>query len=114
MKKIITFVIVLFVSISAIGSANSLTEQKDNKFIGTFKGFTNAYEFQFTDEKGETIIMNEISDEVEIDLYEDENIGKKFEVTWEEEIIDLYDDEGEPTGETQKVKRITALKEVKK
>lgn len=112
MRTTILFIIALFASISVIGSTNDLAGKGENTFIGTYKGLTEDYEFKFVDEKGKVIILQEVREDIEINLYDEKTIDKKFKVTWEETIIELTDDEGETTGETQKTKTITALEDI--
>jgi hypothetical protein len=49
---------------------------------------------------------------VGVDLFDEATVGKKFEITWTELTVNILDDEGEPTGESALVKRITSIKPV--
>ncbi len=84
--------------------------EKEYIFIGTYNGLSKDIEFEFIDDKGKNYIFQEIGDEVTIDLFEEENIDKKFEITWINETREVVDAEGESTGETQKIKMIIWLK----
>lgn len=111
MKSIFSIIITLFVSFSAIG-ANNLT-LKGGETTATFKGFTEDGEFKFIDENKAVLLFSTISEEITIDLSDDEYTNKKFIITWEDATSDVYDDEGEPTGKTVAIKNITKLKVVK-
>lgn len=110
MKTVIFVAMAFCLSFNTISSAIASNSREDEKqFTGTFVGLSDDYEFMFKDENGKVIIFRETGEEVDIDLYDDEIIGKKFVVTWIEIVDDLYDDEGEPTGETETFNQIVSL-----
>lgn len=111
MKKTIAIVIVLFISLTAFAESNFIQQQKKS-VDATYVGVTEDDLYEFTTEEGKTMYFDQVSDNVEVDLYDDENLEKKFSITWEEEREELVDEEGEPTGEIQIIKTITALEEV--
>jgi hypothetical protein len=84
----------------------------DNKIIGTYTGLNDRFEFVFKTEQGSVLAFQEISDNVGVDLFDEATVGKKFEITWTELSVNILDDEGEPTGESAFVKRITSIKPV--
>jgi len=88
--------------------------QEQYKFTGSFVGLTDDYYFEFKDANNKSIIFNEIMNEIDVDLFEEEAVGKKFEIIWEEFTIEKTDSDGEPTGETLLGKRIIAMKGVGK
>ena len=112
MKATFAIVITLFVSLSAIGANKNLIQKSGNDMTATFIGITDNSEFKFKNGDKE-MLFQELGEEVDIDLSEDTYINKKFIITWEEASIDIYDDEGEPTGEKIKVNRILKLKVAK-
>lgn len=106
MKTIYTSALcVLFIVVSL--SFTSI--QKENKTIATFTGVTESDFYSFKDEKNIEILFYDIYEDVQIDLFDDENKGKKFTITWVEKQIDEYDDDGEETGDKITVKSITSL-----
>ncbi|MCI2229466.1 hypothetical protein MC378_09835 [Polaribacter sp. MSW13] len=108
MKTIYTVAFVLFISASL--SFTSKTVVKENTLTATFKEVTEEDYYKFIDNNKKEILFYDINEEIEISLYEDEFIGKKFSITWVEKEIEITDDEGELTGEKKKVKSITKLK----
>ncbi len=103
-----TFAILVFTLLSYA----NINAQDLHKFTGTFSGLSDDYYFNFKDADNKITVFNEIDNEVETDLFDEEAIGKKFEITWEDITIELTDENGEPTGETEKGKRIVAMKEM--
>lgn len=110
MKTIVFIIATLFSYIN--NDFSTITSQEEHKLTATFIGLTDDYYFEFKDTNGKTVIFNEISGEVEVNLFEDETIGKKFEITWEEFAMEETDDDGEPTGEKFSGKRIIAMSEI--
>lgn len=106
-STILTLILISFslVQVQAIGT----TEGKKQQVTATFKGTTDEGGYKFVDEKKQTITFEELSYDVDIDLYDDEHIGQKFVVTWEDAETEEYDDEGDPTGDMIKIKRIVGL-----
>lgn len=80
-----------------------------NTITATFIEITNDDFFKFIDTDKKEILFYDIIEEVEISLYDDENLNKKFTITWVEKEIELMDEEGDLTGEKKKVKSITSL-----
>ena len=109
MKYIVLSIIAILISVSVIGANNSSKLTDDKKVTATYKGTTDDNLFEFTNAKGQSIFFEEISDDEPINLYDDENIGLKFTITWIEEEVDVYDEEGELTGETKINKTIIKL-----
>lgn len=109
MKTILSLLVVAALFICAT-SNNSVTT---NKFKGTYDGLTENMDFSFTDEDGETMLFQEFDENVDYDLYEEEFVGQKFEVTWEEREVTVDEDEGDDseTGNST-IKVITNLKKL--
>ena len=77
----IIFGIVFLISISAFFRGpitTTKTSQEENVITATFVELTDDGSFKFTDLEGNDIYFNEVSEEIEIDLYDDENIGKNL------------------------------------
>jgi len=83
--------------------------QADSKLTATFMGSNDDGAYLYKDAENVTHIFAELGDDVNYDFLDDPYIGKKFVVTWKEVDADVYDDEGDPTGETTKVKQIVTL-----
>jgi hypothetical protein len=110
MKYIVLSVIAMLISMPAISLVNeSKVSDNEKEVVATFKEVTDEMKFKFVNEKGEYIYFDEIHDDVEINLYDDENLEVKFNVFWTEEEFEELDEEGDPTGETSIVKTITKL-----
>ena len=101
MKILLSLFVVTLLSICA-------TNQTANKFEGTYNGLTENMEFKFTSKDGKVHLFQEYDEEITYDLYEDEFVGKKFKVTWEEKETEVIDEENEEVS-VQKVKVITYL-----
>lgn len=112
MKALLSLIIVLFLSVAATTNSNTPEQKGPSKFTGTYNGLTEDMEFEFTDNNGKTYLFQEVGEDVAYDLYEEENFGQKFNVTWEEKMMEETDDEGEPTGNKYKVKVITELEKI--
>jgi len=82
---------------------------KINTLTGTYSGMDDDGSYLFKDAAGVTTTFVELGDDVNYDYLEEEYIGKKFTVNWTLVDSDVYDDEGDPTGETEKVKQIVSL-----
>lgn len=111
MKKTFSILITLFISLSVFALNHSETTLT-KKIVATYTEFTDNGQFMFMDADKNKLLFDEVDGDVEIDLYDDANVGKKFTITWEEEEVDAYDDEGEPTGDKQIYRRILTLVEV--
>jgi len=112
MKTKIAIFMVLIISLSVLGSKYSFGQQEEKTTIATFKSVTDDDTYKFIDAKNKIIYFDLIDENIEIDLYDEINIGKKFSITWKEEVLDVYDDDGEPTGKTEIFKTITELKKM--
>lgn len=111
MKTGISFLVAFLLMVSISLSAHKVIDDQKS-FIGTYLGLTEDFEYKFQDEKGNEIIFSEINEEVEIDLYNEENYNKKYRVTWVQNTVEELDDEGEPTGTSYTVNMIVAIEEV--
>ncbi|MBN1252977.1 MAG: hypothetical protein JXA16_12650 [Bacteroidales bacterium] len=112
MKTTFAIIIALFIALPAMSSDCIYNFQKQETLIATYKGMNDDGKFVFTDDDGNEFVFDEVSENVNVNLYDDEIIGTKFSVTWEEDFVDIFDEEGEATGETQKISVITDLKEI--
>jgi hypothetical protein len=112
MKRLYIVFIALFISSSTLVSANDVTKQQDEKVIAVYNGVTDEGKYKFTNDQKTVLLFDELGDDVTIDLYEEEYIGKKFSITWEEEEYDLMDDDGETTGEVEVVRTILEIEEL--
>ena len=112
MKKLYTSVLILFIVVSF--SAKKITiNTSENELIATFKGLTNNDYYKFTNDKNVEYVFYDLAQDIEIGLYDDDFIGKKFSITWKEKQIDVLDKEGDETGEKTTVKSILTLKLIK-
>jgi hypothetical protein len=93
--------------------SSSLFGQEVEKLNATYAGVTDDDQFKFKDANKQDIYFLEMSEDVEIDLYDDEFTGTLFKITWMNQAFDVLDEEGEPTGATEKHKVILTLEEVK-
>lgn len=107
MKKIHSVAFVLFIA-TALSFTTKFSDIQ-NTITATFIEITNDDFFKFIDTDKKEILFYDIIEEVEISLYDDENLNKKFTITWVEKEIELMDEEGDLTGEKKKVKSITSL-----
>lgn len=111
MNKIQKVLSALIISL-LIMSFTKPTLNVEQKIQGTFIGLDDDGFFTFKIDDKKTMIFHEQDDELEISLYDQDNEGKKFEVTWQKAEIEEYDDEGETNGESFSGKRIIHLKEI--
>lgn len=107
MKKIHSVAFVLFIA-TALSFTTKFSDIQ-NTITATFIEITNDDFFKFIDADKKEILFYDVIEEVEISLYDDENLNKKFTITWVEKEIELIDEEGDLTGEKKKVKSITSL-----
>ncbi len=107
MKKIYSAILVLLIAVSIASTKVTIQE---NKIVATFNGLTEDDNYKFTDEKNKEHLFYDIDEEIEVDLYDEELIGKKYTITWKTKEIEDFDEEGEETGKTITVKIITSLK----
>jgi len=111
MKSLLSLLISVLVSASLFGSPNHQNIQDNKNTNLTYQGTTEDNQYKFIDDKKKVFLFNDIDYEIEINLYDDEYIGRTFTITWEEETEEVYDDEDEPTGQTIITKRILAIEE---
>lgn len=111
MKTLYSVACVLFISASL--SFTTKTTLKENTLTATFMEVTVDDFFKFIDSDKKEILFYDVHEDIEISLYDDDNLNKQFSITWVEKEIELLDDEGDLTGEKKKVKSITVLKLVK-
>ncbi|MDN3618182.1 hypothetical protein QWY81_01795 [Polaribacter undariae] len=112
MKTLYASAFVLFITLTF--AVNTISAQeKENKVVATFKGVTEMEYFKFVDEKDVTILFYDLDENIELSLYEEEMIGKKFMITYSTKQIDEFDENGEATGELTTVKTILTITEVK-
>jgi len=98
---------VLFISASL--SFTSKINVKENTLTATFKGLTIDDYFKFEDDNNKIFLFYDIKEDIDINLYDDELIDKKFTLTWSEIEIELTDENGDLTGEKKKGKYIIEL-----
>lgn len=101
--KLLFIVIIPFILMSFVS-----TEEME----GTYLGMSDNDEYVFSDDNGDRYYFREIDSDVEIDLNDEEFIGSSFKVTYIYVDIPVYDEEGEETGETEEILRITNLEEI--
>lgn len=78
------------------------------KMQGTYQGLDDNGNYTFKGTDGTLVTFHVMDDSVEIDLYDEEEIGNTFIVQWEYEEWDEYDEDDNVIG-TSKVRRITSL-----
>ncbi len=106
------YYIFLFLSVFTIKNTfANLPQSEPKKTIITFSGLTDDYEFKFTDAKGKEIVFQEISEDVDVYL-DDELIGKKYEIIFEEDKVEEIDEDGNSTGAILIIRRIISIKEI--
>ena len=120
MKTFNKIALLLFISISF--SAKKITFLQQNTLTATYKGVTDDYMYKFVDDKNVEHLFydynepeydeEESENVVSIDLSNDKNIGKKFELTWSTKQIDELDENGEETGKKITVKTILTIKKL--
>ncbi|EAR13598.1 hypothetical protein PI23P_03852 [Polaribacter irgensii 23-P] len=108
MKTAYRVAILLLISIS-LSFTNKIIVS-ENAITATFMEITEEDYFKFITPDKQEVLFYDIDEEVEISLYDDTYLNKKFEITWVEKEIELSDDEGDLTGEKKKVKSIISLK----
>jgi hypothetical protein len=113
MKKLKLSFIVLFASLSLIGMrAESATSEIQNELVVVYNGTTIEFQFEFINENGETVLFDYIKSDVTANLYNDENIGAKYKVSWIEQAEKEYDKDGKPTGKIIIKKMIVDLTKI--
>lgn len=112
MKTTILVVIALVISTIVLSHSNEIVQEPDKKINAVYNGINDDGQFEFIYSKEEFILFDEVSDDVIIDLFDDENIGIEYSITWEEEEVEIYDEEDESTGDYEIIKTITELIEI--
>jgi hypothetical protein len=107
MKIIYHIAFLLFISLYLSFASKAI--QKENTLIAIFIEVTDEDYFKFIDADKKEFLFYDVQEDVEISLYDEESINKKFSITWVDIEIELTDDEGDLTGEKKKVKSITTL-----
>lgn len=108
--KIIKSILILLAATVMFGNI-TVNAQSGNKTIkATFKSLNEDYEYVFETENGKTIVFQEIDSELDI-LLDEDVAGTKYEITYAEEQIEEYDEDGEPTGKTITNRKIVAINE---
>ena len=95
--------------IAILGMVQAFAGEQPTTVTATYMGTTDDGYYKFKLESGGELICEDIDYDLDIDMYDDALVGKKFKVTWMYKEIDEYDDEGEPTGKTSKIKYITNI-----
>ena len=92
---------------------NHLIAQTENNksLVATYLGIDSDGKFEFIDHDNEFHLFDDILDDLEIDLYEDDNLNWKFEIFWEEEEVEELNEDGKPTGEKLIFKTIINIKD---
>ena len=112
MKTLYTSFILLLITLTFPANIIS-AQEKENKITATFKEVTEDEYFKFIDDKEVIYLFFDLDDSINFALYEEENIGKKFTLTWVDKVIEVLDEEDKPTGKKLNVKSITSIKEEK-
>lgn len=114
MKKSISIIVTLLISLIIMSFSPSLVFQDENKsIVATYEGITDDVQFMFIDGKENVLLFDDVLDDLEYDLYDDFNIGKKFTITWEEDLEEDVDLEEPENGKPIIFKTIIRL-ELKK
>jgi hypothetical protein len=103
MKTFYTAAFLLFIAVSFSAKKEIFQE---NKLVATFKGVTDEDFYKFEDQENKEYLFYDIHEDLEIDLYDEDLIGKKYKITWKTKQIDVLDEYGEETGEKTTVKTI--------
>lgn len=107
--KTIKMIRLLFLALMCV-AFQSISYGQDTKTIeGKYLEINDEGSFVFIDKSGGERVFDEFDFELEIDLYDDQHFGRTFKVTWSEEEMEEYDDEGEPTGKTKIYRVIVGL-----
>jgi hypothetical protein len=111
MKTATIFIYIAFALVSA-PNLSSLDRTNIDEFTGIYEGLSEDMEFQFTSLDGKVYIFDEVDEDLDYDLYDETYIGQKFKVSWQKRVIEILDDEDEPTGQTEEIKVIVGLKKL--
>jgi hypothetical protein len=112
MRTHLLFLFILFLSANTIVSGQKVNAAKENKFSGTYIGLNENAEFEFIADNGKIYTFQEIGEDVIYDLYEEQLYKAKFEVQWISQIVEILDEEGDPTGEKEQITVIVFLKKL--
>lgn len=111
MKTLYSVAFLLLISAS-LSFTTKLTV-KENTLTATYKGISDEDFYKFIDDKKVEHLFYDLDDNIEFALDDDDDIDKKFTLTWKNKQIDEYDEEGEETGGKITVKTILSIKEEK-
>jgi hypothetical protein len=112
MKKLFLLFLLFLLPFTFHVYGQKVATVKENKFTGIYNGLNEYSEFEFIADNGKILVFQDIGDNITVDLYDELNYSKKFEVTWVKEKEEVLDEEGEPTGEVEEVNMILSLKEL--
>ncbi len=104
------FVIFFIVSLG-LNQALAQTDE-DKSIIATYFGINTDGKFEFISKDKKTLLFDDVLDDLDIDLYDDDNLNLKFEIFWEEKEVEELNEEGEPSGKKVIFKTITNINEV--
>jgi len=109
-----TATIIIYIALALVSSPNLSSSNRINidEFTGIYEGLSEDMEFQFTSLDGKVYIFDEVDEDLDFDLYDENYIGQKFIVSWQKRVIEILDDEDEPTGQTEEIKVIVGLKKL--
>jgi hypothetical protein len=110
--KTTTLILFLFLFFKPILNSSGSWQKSNEVFTGIYNGLTEDMEFQFTANNRQVYLFNEIAENLDYDLYDEVNFGKKFKVTWQKHVIEILDDEDEPTGENEEIRIIMGLQKL--
>ena len=113
MKTALVIFLLILGNLPSFIFSQEIVNQKTFKFNGTYLGLNEDVEFEFLSDDDKIYVFHEIAEEVTVDLYEEKNFEKKFEVTWCKKKSEVVDEEGIPTGEHEEYLTILSLKEIK-
>lgn len=113
MKTLYTAALVLFTLISFSAKKATPINQENKLTAAIYKGLTADDYYKFVDDKKEEHLFYDVDQEVELGLDDESLIGKKFTLTWKTKEIDVFDDNGDETGEKLTVKTILTIVEIK-
>lgn len=80
------------------------------EIVGVYRGITDDFLFSFETEGGKMFFFDDVDYDVEVNLYNKENIGKKYKVVWTEEKLEI--EEGLEDESAIMVKVILELEEL--
>jgi len=103
----------LVLSIFILLGFNQAVAQTDDEksIVATFYGIDSDGKFEFIDKNKKVHLFDDVIDDLDIDLFDDDNMNLKFEIFWEEGKVEELNEEGEPTGKKVIYKTIIKIKE---